>query len=850
MYQLLLGVAISLCGLSTALAQLPTSSPLFCTTELNDFRTIHSNLSIDNQRDIARSRFTQIAPLADFPDFLQFNCFTDANFIGQKVRVEQTATRTTNAIYQLVSSDFGYAIITLHDDQFYVKIRDHQGRVFTISPEQKAVYAVAEWQNTVKDEGDLCHSFSQNDIIPAGNSSVKKMNSICDATTETCPAATVDVMILYTDDVRAAYGDVTTTENAIANALAEANLVLENSEVSSRFNLVYTHELSYTENNDLLQTISELQNGADGVIDHIHSLRNTYEADLVAMVVAGGGCGIGNVNTNPTQFDARLAFSVTSINCMVTNLTLPHELGHNLGLHHDWYINQSTDPCTFAHGYVNTAGQGGTSEQQWRTVMSYQQQCLDNGYFCQRLPYFSNPQVDYNNDPMGVAHHENQASDAAFVLNRSMCQVAAFKENSAAQPNLVTLANSVTLDIADQVIQLQTTIENNGLVNADATSIAFYLSENTFISPQDFLLGTATIPALASKENNPYEFVFDTKEVNIPNGTYYVGYLIDPQEVITENTETDNAYAVTHPQLVTNNIFCEGTTLLSEVTGSFTDGSLSEDYLHDSSCYWLIQPKSADCVELTFTDFDVENHYDRVNVYDGASVNATLIGSYHNGNLPTVIQSSGDALMVHFRSDESVARSGWSANYESVSCAGLPLDFIQFSAKETTAGILLNWETANETALQYFVLERSADGKKWAELKQLLPKLSRQYEWLDQEVINSNQAVNTFFYRLKIVETDGQYTYSDINKISIKRSSDTVHVFPNPVDQLLTIQTLSPAFRTLKLMNCYGNVVYQQQLKQPNNHQQISVAHLPAGIYLLTIQTINQRQQVQRIVIK
>lgn len=56
------------------------------------------------------------------------------------------------------------------------------------------------------------------------------------------------------------YGDLTATKKAITNALAEANLILENS-----------REVFHTENNDLLQTINELQNGADGVTDHVHS---------------------------------------------------------------------------------------------------------------------------------------------------------------------------------------------------------------------------------------------------------------------------------------------------------------------------------------------------------------------------------------------------------------------------------------------------------------------------------------------------------------------------------------------------------------------------------------------------
>ena len=50
--------------------------------------------------------------------------------------------------------------------------------------------------------------------------------------------------------------------------------------------------------------------------------------------------------------------------------------------------------------------------------------------------------------------------------------------------------------------------------------------------------------------------------------------------------------------------FCEGTTLLTLSSDSFSDGSGSDDYLNNSKCKWLIWPDNANSVTLHFNSFN------------------------------------------------------------------------------------------------------------------------------------------------------------------------------------------------------------------------------------------------------
>ena len=75
---------------------------------------------------------------------------------------------------------------------------------------------------------------------------------------------------------------------------------------------------------------------------------------------------------------------MTDTDC-VANYTFAHELGHNMGARHDWYMDSSTTPFTYAHGYVNPA-----VGQRWRTIMAYPDHCNALGFSCTRLLRWAN----------------------------------------------------------------------------------------------------------------------------------------------------------------------------------------------------------------------------------------------------------------------------------------------------------------------------------------------------------------------------------------------------------------------------------------------------------------------------
>lgn len=109
--------------------------------------------------------------------------------------------------------------------------------------------------------------------------------------------------------------------------------------------------------------------------------------------------------------------------------------------------------------------------------------------------------------------------------------------------------------------------------------------------------------------------------------------------------------------------YCNGTTTLTASSGSFSDGSGTNDYGNYSHCSWLISPLGAHSITLSFSSFSTESTNDIVNIYDGINNSATLLGSISGSSIPSSITSLGGKIFVEFITNSTITSSGWDASY-------------------------------------------------------------------------------------------------------------------------------------------------------------------------------------------
>ena len=138
-------------------------------------------------------------------------------------------------------------------------------------------------------------------------------------------------------------------------------------------------------------------------------------------------------------------------------------------------------------------------------------------------------------------------------------------------------------------------------------------------------------------------------------------------------------------------------TTITATGGTFYDtGGASANYGDDERKLWLFQPSGATSISMNFTSFAVENGFDYMFIYDGATTSSPLIGKYTNNISPGNINSTGSSLLIEFRSDCATNLAGWAATYTSnaVPTSTTTTDNV---APTTLASSVGAWKTANFT---------------------------------------------------------------------------------------------------------------------------------------------------------
>lgn len=112
------------------------------------------------------------------------------------------------------------------------------------------------------------------------------------------------------------------------------------------------------------------------------------------------------------------------------------------------------------------------------------------------------------------------------------------------------------------------------------------------------------------------------------------------------------------------------TTFTTASGTNYDSGGTSGNYQNDERYLTLIQPIGANSITLNFTAFNLENNWDFLFVYDGASTNSPLIGKYTGTTSPGTITSTSGSILLEFRSDCATTASGWIVNWTSSTGSG------------------------------------------------------------------------------------------------------------------------------------------------------------------------------------
>ncbi len=216
-----------------------------------------------------------------------------------------------------------------------------------------------------------------------------------------------------------------------------------------------------------------------------------------------------------------------------------------------------------------------------------------------------------------------------------------------------------------------------------------------------------------------------------------------------------------------------------------------------------------------------------------------------------------DALLTFESDGYSVGSSagqlrGSHYYFVSEKIVALPVELTKFSGKEVDGETILNWTTASEINNDYFEIQASNDGVNWETIKYV--------QGAGNSTVELNYSKNigddpNRFYRLKQVDFDGSFAYSNVIYVKKKGvSSAQLMVFPSPATNQVNVvaDELQEGEYDLKVYAINGAIVKSTSSLnfQEGNMITLDVNDLAEGVYTVVVSDDYGYQTAQRFVKK
>jgi hypothetical protein len=184
-------------------------------------------------------------------------------------------------------------------------------------------------------------------------------------------------------------------------------------------------------------------------------------------------------------------------------------------------------------------------------------------------------------------------------------------------------------------------------------------------------------------------------------------------------------------------------------------------------------------------------------------------------------------------SDNNGAYLAWAATFNGeqdvyfsyITTEIVPVEFLTFSANLSGSVVNLNWTTATELNNRGFDIERSTDKINWSTIgfRTGAGTTSEQQSYSYPDIL-SDRASSKLYYRLKQVDFDGSFEYSEIAEVNIAPSEFSLaQNYPNPFNPVTTIafELAEDGFTTLKVYDIIGNetAVLVNEFKPAGSYQ-------------------------------
>ena len=231
---------------------------------------------------------------------------------------------------------------------------------------------------------------------------------------------------------------------------------------------------------------------------------------------------------------------------------------------------------------------------------------------------------------------------------------------------------------------------------------------------------------------------------------------------------------------------------------------------------------------------------------DHSALTAVIRDGYSNtiNNMP--LDLNGSTYVDFVVNSDTASYSANRFRIEFKMLGTVPVVFKTIKAYQHGQDIAVEWATENETGINHYEVEKSADGRQFSKIKTAAAIAGNggnaSYQVLDTDPFEGDN-----YYRVRSVSGAGSGAYTNIVRVNLKKEKEQpgISVYPNPVTGniiAIELSNIPDGMYTLQLYNKTGQLTAIKKIQHTdgNNSEVFRINNeIPAGEYELKLTGMN-----------
>lgn len=179
--------------------------------------------------------------------------------------------------------------------------------------------------------------------------------------------------------------------------------------------------------------------------------------------------------------------------------------------------------------------------------------------------------------------------------------------------------------------------------------------------------------------------------------------------------------------------------------------------------------------------------------------------------------------------------------YNAAASVILPVTLNYFKSLQNKNNVKLIWQTSTEINADYFMLQHSEDGILFSDIEKITAK-GNSVSITDYSFDHRNLTAGNHFYRLKQVDKDGAFVYSEVLQETIVSTNISFGFFPNPAKDVINVfySLIEDRNAQLAIYQTDGKLVKIFTLPLGSSNTKLILSDLSAGQYVLKLLQTNK----------